>query len=70
MYADAIDILGRSKRYVIPAFSANELESTKGGLPVNEDVISKITADNYTFDIVKEFIYLRCYYQKWCQPGD
>ena len=33
---------------------------------------SRITADNYTFDTVKEFIYLgsAVTHQKLCQPGE
>ena len=70
-YADDIDIIGRSKRDVTPAFSAIERESTKMNLAVNEGetkyllstsrderrIDSRITADNNTFDTVKEFIY-------------
>ena len=68
-YVDDIDIIGRD---VTAAFSAIERESTKMGLAVNEGktkymfsrsrdvrrIDSRITADNYTFDTVKEFIYL------------
>ena len=71
-YADDIDIKGRTKQDVTAAFSAIERESTKMGLAVNEGktkymfstsrdvrrIDSRITADNYTFDTVKEFIYL------------
>ena len=70
-YADDIDIIGRTKRDLIAAFSAIEWESTKMGLAVNEGRIkyifstcrdvrridSRITANNYTFDTVKEYIY-------------
>ena len=47
-HTDDIDIIGRTKRDVT-AFSSIEREST---------IYSQITADNYTFDTVKEFIYL------------
>ena len=71
-YADDIDIIGRTKRDVTAAFGAIEQESTKVGLAVNEGktkymfstsrdvrrIDSRITVDNYTFDTVKEFIYL------------
>ena len=71
-YADDNDIIGRTKRALTDAFSAIERESTKMGLAVNEDkteymlstnrdvqlIDSPITADNYTFDTVKEFINL------------
>ena len=71
-YADDIDIIGRTKRDVTAAFGAIERESTKMGLAVSEGktkymfstsrdvrcIDSRITADNYTFDTVKEFIYL------------
>ena len=69
-YADDIDIIGRTKRDVTAAFSAIERESTKMGLAVNEGktkymlstsrdvrrIDSQITADNYAFETVKEFI--------------
>ena len=72
-YADNIDIIGHTKWNVTAAFSAIERESTMMGLPVNEDetkymlstsrgvrrIDSQITTDNYTFDAVKEFIYIR-----------
>ena len=71
-YADDIDIIGRSKRDVTAAFSANERESIKMDLARNKGktkymfstsramrrIDSQITADNYTIDTVKEFIYL------------
>ena len=71
-YAVDIDIIRHTKRDVTAAFSAIERESTKMGLAVNEGktkymlstsrdarhIDSQITADNYTFDTVKEFIYL------------
>ena len=71
-YADNIDIIGRTKRDVTAAFSATERESTKMSRAVNEGktnyILStnkdvwridyQITADNYSFDTVKEFIYL------------
>ena len=71
-YADDIDIIGRIKLDVTAAFGALERESTKVGLAVNEGktkhmfsiskdvrlVDSRISVDNYTFDTVKEFIYL------------
>ena len=71
-YADDIDIIGRTKQDVTAAFSAIERESSKMGLAVNEGktkymlstsrdarrIDSQITADNYTFDTVKEVIYL------------
>ena len=64
-----------SKRDVTAAFSAIERESTKMGLAVNEGktkykfmttrdvrrIDSQITADNYTFGTVKEFIYFGSY---------
>ena len=69
-YADDIDIIGRTKRDVTAAFSAIERESTKMGLAVNEGktkymlstcrdarrIDSQFTADNYTFETVKEFV--------------
>ena len=71
-YADDIDIIGRTKRDVTATFSATEQESTKMGLAVNEVktqyilstngevrlIDSQIKVDKYTFNIVKEFIYL------------
>ena len=71
-YADYIDINWRTKRVLTAAFSAFEREPTKMGLPVNEGktkymlltsrdmrhIDSQITADNYTFEIVKEIVYL------------
>ena len=71
-YTDDIDIIGRTKRDVTAAFSAIERESTKMGLAVNEGrtkymlstcrnaqrIDSKVTADNYTFETVKEFVYI------------
>ena len=70
--ADDIDIIGCTKRDVTDVFSAIEWEPTKMGLAVNVGQIlyvlstsrdvrhinSQITADNYTFDTVQEFIYL------------
>ena len=67
-----IDTVGRTKRDVTSAFSPIEPKSTKMGLAINEGktkymlstsrddyrIESQITVDNYTFDIVKEFIYL------------
>ena len=71
-YTDDIDIIGCTKRDVTAAFSAIEWESAKMGLTVNENktkymfstsrdvrrIDSQITADNFTFDTVKEYIYL------------
>ena len=71
-YADDVDIIGRIKRGVITAFSAIERESTKNGLAVNEGkakymlstcrdarrIDSLVTADNHTFETVKELVYL------------
>ena len=70
-YADDIDIIGRTKPDITAVLSAIERKSTKMGLAVNEGkqcmlstsrderrIRSQITADNYTFDIVKEFICL------------
>ncbi|XP_060665548.1 uncharacterized protein LOC132797786 [Drosophila nasuta] len=71
-YADDIDIIGRSKRDVTAAFSAIEKESAKVGLAVNEGktkymlstsrearrLDSQVVADNYMFEVVKEFTYL------------
>ena len=71
MYVDDIDIVGRSKRDITATLNAIERESTKMGLAVNEGktlyistsrgvrrIDSQITADKYTFDTLKEFIYL------------
>ena len=71
-YADDIDIIGRCKRDVTAAFSAIEKESSRVGLAVNEGktkymlsttrntrrVGTHVIADNYTFEVVPEFIYL------------
>ncbi|XP_043064095.1 uncharacterized protein LOC122320085 [Drosophila ficusphila] len=71
-YADDIDIIGRTKRDVTAAFGAIEKESAKVGLAVNMDktkfmvcssresrrLDSQLTADSYSFESVKEFIYL------------
>ena len=71
-YVDDIDIIGRTKREATAAFSAIGRKSTKMGMAVNEGktkytlstsrylrlIDSQITADNYTFDTVNEFIYL------------
>ncbi|XP_070137322.1 uncharacterized protein [Drosophila bipectinata] len=71
-YADDIDIIGRTKRDVTGAFGAIEKESAKLGLAVNMEKIkfmvcssreprrldSQLTAENYSFGSVKEFIYL------------
>ena len=72
IYADDINIIGHTKRDVAAAFNAIKWESTKMGLTVKERktkymlstsrymrrIDSQITADNYTFETVKEFIYL------------
>ena len=69
---NVIDIIGRTKRDVTAVFNAIEWKSTKINLAVNEGktkhmlsantgfrrIDSLMTADNYTFDAVKEFIYL------------
>ena len=71
-YAEDIDIIGPTKRDVTAAISAIERKSTKMGLTVNEGktkyklsicrdarhMDSQVTADNYTFETVKEFCYL------------
>ncbi|XP_060665319.1 uncharacterized protein LOC132797575 [Drosophila nasuta] len=71
-YADDIDIIGRTKRDVTGAFGAIEKESAKVGLAVNMEktkfmvcssresrrLDSQLTAENYSFGSVKEFIYL------------
>ena len=71
-YVDDIDIIGRTMRDVTTAFSAIERASAKMGLAANEGktkymlstsgvvlrMRSEITANNYNFDVVKEFIYL------------
>ena len=71
-YAHDIDIIGRTKRDVTATYGAIERDSTKISLAVNEGktkymfstsrdvrrIESRITVDNYTFDTVKEFIYL------------
>ena len=71
-YANDIDILRLVKRDVTAAFSAIEQESSKMGLAVNKGktkymfstsrdvrcIDSQITADNYTFDTVKELFIL------------
>ena len=68
-YANDTDIIGRSKRDVTAAFS---YIATEIGLAVNEGktkymllrsiglrpIGSQLTADNYSFDTVKELIYL------------
>ena len=72
MYSDDIDVLRRRKRGVTATFSAMERKSTKMALLVIEGKIkymlsasrdvwsigSQIMADNYTFDIVKKFVFL------------
>ncbi|XP_060665650.1 uncharacterized protein LOC132797914 [Drosophila nasuta] len=71
-YADDIDIIGRTKRDVTGAFGAIEKESAKVGLAVNMEktkfmvcssrelrrLDSQLTAENYSYGSVKEFIYL------------
>ncbi|XP_043064519.1 uncharacterized protein LOC122320475 [Drosophila ficusphila] len=71
-YADDIDIIGRTKRDVTAAFGAIEKESAKVGLAVNMEktkfmvcssresrrLDSQLTAASYSFESVKEFIYL------------
>ncbi|XP_051858122.1 uncharacterized protein LOC127565084 [Drosophila albomicans] len=71
-YADDIDIIGRTKRDVTGAFMAIKEESAKVGLAVNMEktkfmvcssresrrLDSQLTAENYSFGSVKEFIYL------------
>ncbi|XP_060665561.1 uncharacterized protein LOC132797804 [Drosophila nasuta] len=71
-YADDIDIIGRTKRDVTGAFGAIEKESAKARLAVNMEktkfmvcssresrrLDSQLTAENYSFGSVKEFIYL------------
>ena len=71
-YFDYIDIIGRTKRDITATFSAIERESSKMCLTVKEGktkymlstsrgvhhINSQITADNYAFNTVKEFIYL------------
>ena len=71
-HVDEIDIIGRTKRNVTAAFGVVEREFTKMGPAVNEGktkyillasrdmsrIGSQNTADNYTFNIVKQFIYL------------
>ena len=71
-YADDIDIIGTNARAVSAAFSALEKESRRVGLAVNEDKTKyllstnkesrrlgqHVTVDNYTFEVVKDFVYL------------
>ena len=70
-YADDVDIIGRSYREVSAAFNKFEEESKKLGLVVNEDKTkyfvsttkeanlgATIVIDNYTFGVVKDFVYL------------
>ena len=71
-YADDIYIIVHTKRDDTAAFSSIKRESMKTGLAVNDgktkymlspgrDVLhiaSQITADNYTFDVVKKFTML------------
>lgn len=73
-YADDIDIIGRTKRAVAGAFASIESEATKMGLAVNEDKTKfmlstrnesqhhrlgqNITMDSYSFEVVKDFVYL------------
>ena len=71
-YADDIDIIGTSKRAVTAAFSTIERESAKVGLMVNQAktkymhstsrtsgrVNTQLEAGEYTFDAVKDFVYL------------
>ena len=71
-YADDIDIIGLNRRAVTAAFSALEKESRRLGLTVNEDKtkymvsITKeaarmepsVSVDNYTFEVVNNFVYL------------
>ena len=70
-YAEDIAIIVRTKRDATAAFSAIEREPTEMDLAVNEGITkymlstsrvvrridSQLTTDNYTFDIVREFIY-------------
>ena len=72
-YAYDIDIIGRTMRDVTAAFSAIEWKSAKMDRAVNNGKIkymlstigvaaprvgTQITANSYTFDVVKEFIHL------------
>nr|XP_043067135.1 uncharacterized protein LOC122321356 [Drosophila bipectinata] len=71
-YADDIDIIGRTNRDVTGAFGAIEKESAKVGLALNMEktkfmlcssresrrLENQLTAENYSFGSVKEFIYL------------
>ena len=71
-YSNDINIIGRTKRDIIAAFSAIEWESIKMCMAVHEgktkymlstsrDVrrtVSQIIANNYIFNTVKEYIYL------------
>jgi hypothetical protein len=69
-YTDDIDIIGRSERAVVEAFTKLEEVAQKLGLVINEDKTKfmeatsepsgkvSITINNYKFEIVKEFKYL------------
>ena len=71
-YADDIAIIWRTMRNVTAVFIAIEWESIKVGLAINEGkrkcmlstsrgmrpILFQRTTNNYTFNIVKEFIYL------------
>ena len=72
LFSNDIGVIGLTKQHVTAAFSAIERESTRMGLAVNGGKIkymlsgsrdvrridSQITADNYAFETVKEFVYL------------
>ena len=64
-YADNIDIIGCTEQDVTAAFSTVEREYIKMDLAVNEGkrkhvplIGSHTIANSYTFDVIKEFIYL------------
>ena len=73
-YADDIDIVGRSQRAVVEAFTAIEEEAKRVGLEVNEEKTKymlstknnsvthhlgqNVTIDSYNFEVGKEFVYL------------
>ena len=73
-YADDIDIIGRSQRAIIEAFTVIEEQAKRVGLEVNEDKTKymlstnkaasvhrlgqNVTVDSSNFEVVKEFTYL------------
>lgn len=53
-----INISSWTRRYVIAALSAIEGKSGETNLRIDEGKTYRITTINYTFDVVKEFVYL------------